>query len=144
MKIKKTKKEQITDKIVFLENLGKQRAKELKQNRTKWEIILYNTLKELHFKFQFQVPIVVNKLKAPQLFIIDFLLTDFNIFIEADGKSTHGSKEQIRKDNRRSKLLLQEGLHPIRLFNSQITRFTKEEINTIIQQRIYMLNTLKF
>jgi hypothetical protein len=74
---KKTKKQLLQEKIEFLEALGIQYAKDLNKNKTKWEISLMNTLKELNYPFQFQVPIVVNKLKAPQLFILDFVLYSF-------------------------------------------------------------------
>ena len=77
--MKKTKKQQIQDKILYLENLGLQYAKDLYKNKTKWEIILYNILKEANYNFDFQRPVVVNKLKSPQLFILDFVLIPFNL-----------------------------------------------------------------
>ena len=99
---------------------------------TGWEKILYKILKDLHYNFKFQVPIVVPVGKSYKLYILDFLLTDYNIFIEADGKSTHGSKEQIKKDNLRSKHLLKLGLHPLRFSNKQISAFSSKQINEII------------
>jgi len=77
--MKKTKKQQIQDKIIFLQDLGLQYAKDLNKNRTKWEIILYSILKEANYNFDFQRPVVVNKLKSPQLFILDFVLIPFNL-----------------------------------------------------------------
>lgn len=130
---RKTKKEQIEDKIIFLENLGKTYSKRNKNNATKWESSLFNTLSELHYKFKFQVPYIVNKTKNPQLFILDFLLTDYNIILEADGKTTHSSKEQIRQDNKRTRLLKKEGFHVLRLWNKQISTFSKEVIDQIIK-----------
>lgn len=134
-KIKKTKKEQIEDKIIFLENLGKDYSKKNRNNATKWESSLFNTLSELHYKFKFQVPYIVNKTKNPQLFILDFLLLDYNIILEADGKQ-HFTKENIKKDNKRSKFLKKEGFHIIRLSNRQISTFSKEVIDQIIKIRI--------
>ena len=134
--MKKTKKQQVQDKILFLENLGLQYAKDLNKNKTKWEIILYNILKEAGYNFDFQRPVVVNKLKSPQLFILDFVLIPFNLVIEVDGKSTHGTKAQIKSDNRRTKLLKQEGYEILRFWNSQLTNYTKNQILDIISKRI--------
>lgn len=136
---KKTKKEQLQDKIAFLENIGKINAKNLSKNRTTWETKLYNTLKDLHYKFEFQVPVIVNKLKAPQLFILDFYLKEFNLVIEVDSKQFHSNPKDIKSDNRRTKLLKKEGFDILRFWNSQITRYSKEEIQAIISQRILML-----
>lgn len=140
--MKKPKKEQLLDKISFLENIGKINAKNLSKNRTQWETSLYNTLKELHYKFEFQVPVIVNKLKAPQLFILDFYLKEFNLVIEVDGKQHHTSPKDVKSDNRRTKLLRKEGFDILRFWNSQITRYSKEEIQAIISQRILMLKNL--
>ena len=134
--MKKTKKQQIQDKIIFLQDLGLQYAKDLNKNRTKWEIILYNILKEANYNFDFQLPVVVNRLKSPQLFILDFVLSPFNLVIEVDGKSTHGTKAQIKSDNRRTKLLKQEGYEILRFWNSQLTNYTKNQILDIIAKRI--------
>ena len=134
--MKKTKKQQIQDKILYLENLGLQYAKDLNKNRTKWEIILYSILKEAGYNFDFQLPVVVNRLKSPQLFILDFVLIPFNLVIEVDGKSTHGTKAQIKSDNRRTKLLKQEGYEILRFWNSQLTNYTKNQILDIISKRI--------
>ena len=134
--MKKTKKQQIQDKIIFLQDLGLQYAKELDKNKTKWEIILYNILKEAGYNFDFQRPVVVNKLKSPQLFILDFVLIPFNLILEVDGKSTHGTKTQIKSDNRRTKLLRAEGYEILRFWNSQLTNYTKNQILDIISKRI--------
>lgn len=134
--MKKTKKQQIQDKIIFLQDLGLQYAKDLNKNKTKWEIILYNILKEANYNFDFQLPVVVNRLKSPQLFILDFVLIPFNLVIEVDGKSTHGTKAQIKSDNRRTKLLKQEGYEILRFWNSQLTNYTKNQILDIISKRI--------
>jgi len=134
-KIKKTKKEQIEDKIIFLENLGKDYSKKNRNTATFWESSLFNTLSELHYKFKFQVPYIVNKTKNPQLFILDFLLLEYNIILEADGKQ-HYTKENLKKDNKRSKFLKKEGFHIIRLSNRQISSFTRSDIDQIIKTKI--------
>ena len=141
--MKKTKKQQIQDKIIFLQDLGLQYAKDLNKNRTKWEIILYSILKEANYNFDFQRPVVVNKLKSPQLFILDFVLIPFNLILEVDGKSTHGTKAQIKSDNRRTKLLKQEGYEILRFWNSQLTNYTKNQILDIIAKRIISKSLVK-
>ena len=141
--MKKTKKQQIQDKIIFLQDLGLQYAKDLNKNKTKWEIILYNILKEANYNFDFQLPVVVNRLKSPQLFILDFVLIPFNLVIEVDGKSTHGTKAQIKSDNRRTKLLKQEGYEILRFWNSQLTNYTKNQILDIITKRIISKSLVK-
>ena len=141
--MKKTKKQQIQDKILFLENLGLQYAKDLNKNKTKWEIILYNILKETGYNFDFQRPVVVNKLKSPQLFILDFVLIPFNLVIEVDGKSTHGTKTQIKSDNRRTKLLRAEGYEILRFWNNQLSNYTKNQILDIITKRIISKSLVK-
>jgi len=134
--MKKTKKQQIQDKIIFLQDLGLQYAKDLNKNKTKWEIILYNILKEAGYNFDFQRPVVVNKLKSPQLFILDFVLIPFNLIIEVDSKQHHSSSKDVKSDNRRTKLLKQEGYNVLRFWNNQLTNYTKNQILDIISKRI--------
>ncbi len=52
----------------------KEKAKELSKNKTKWETSLYTTLKDLHYKFKFQVPVICAEKHG---YILDFLLTDY-------------------------------------------------------------------
>ena len=134
--MKKTKKQQIQDKILFLENLGLQYAKNLNKNKTKWEITLYNILKEAGYNFDFQRPVVVNKLKSPQLFILDFVLIPFNLIIEVDSKQHHSSSKDVKSDNRRTKLLRAEGYQILRFWNRQLDNYTKNQILDIIAKRI--------
>jgi very-short-patch-repair endonuclease len=141
--MKKTKKQQIQDKIVFLQDLGLQYAKDLNKNKTKWEIILYNILKEANYNFDFQRPVVVNKLKSPQLFILDFVLIPFNLIIEVDSKQHHSSSKDVKSDNRRTKLLKQEGYNVLRFWNNQLTNYTKNQILDIIAKRITSKSLVK-
>lgn len=140
---RKTKKDQITDKIIFLENLGKEYSKKNRKNATIWESSLFKSLSELHYKFKFQVPYIVNKTKNPQLFIFDFLLTDYNIILEVDSIKHHTKSKDVKNDNKRSRLLKKEGFHILRLFNKQISSFSKEIIDQIIKQRILSLTIPK-
>lgn len=141
--MKKTKKQQVQDKILFLENLGLQYAKDLNKNRTKWEIILYSILKEANYNFDFQLPVVVNRLKSPQLFILDFVLIPFNLIIEVDSKQHHSSSKDVKSDNRRTKLLKQEGYTVLRFWNRQLDNYTKDQILDIIAKRIISKSLVK-
>jgi len=135
---KLTKKEKEDNKYLFLVELGKKYSKENKE--TEWEAKLNKTLRELGIKFQTQVPHIYQRKK---LYVLDFLLNDYQIVIEADGKQWHSSKQQIRKDNLRTKHLRADGFHIIRLWNSQITRYTNQEIKEIIDNKLKMLKDLK-
>ncbi len=126
----KTKKQQ------YLENLEQflhKRAKILRNKRTKWEAIMYSYLKQIGYKFKFQVPAICRNKYG---YILDFLLTDYNLIIEIDGKAFHNSKEQKKKDNQRTRRLLKEGFHLIRLSNKQVSVLTKEQIHDIISTKI--------
>lgn len=142
-KVKKTKEEKLASKIKMLENLGKQYSGELIAKQTTWEKILYTYLKDLHYKFKFQVPVVVNKTVKPKLFILDFLLTDYNLIIEADSVKHHTSKSDVKSDNYRSKLLKKEGYYILRLTNKQVSLYSKEDVNDIIQTKIKCYNIQK-
>jgi very-short-patch-repair endonuclease len=131
-KKRKTKEESIQTLKQFLDRM----AKKLRARRTQWEQSLYVTLKDLGYKFEFQKPVVC---RGKYGYILDFVLTDYNIVIEADGVSTHGSKEQQKKDGVRTRRLKKEGYSLIRLWNRQISTYSKEQINDIIQTKIELL-----
>lgn len=132
---KKTKKE--IDLVKLSQWLNRE-AKKKRMSLTKWEHILAKHLRDLGYKFKMQVPII-HKTTG---YIVDFLLTDYPIFIEADGK-WHNTPEQKKRDNRRTKHLQKEGIYPIRLANKQISTFTKQQINDIIQLKIQMLTNVE-
>jgi very-short-patch-repair endonuclease len=135
LKKKRTKKEVDVERLQqFLNRM----AKKLRGNRTKWEQSFYITLKSLGYKFEFQKPIICREKYG---YILDFLLSDFNIVVEIDGKSTHGSKEQQKKDNQRSRRIKKEGFHILRFWNSQVSVFTKEQVDQIIKQKISLIKS---
>mgnify|MGYP003440406850 FL=1 len=123
-----------------LQNFLNIHSKRMINNPTKWELQIRKTLSDLHYNFKTQVPYITKKLKG---YIIDFLLTDYNIIIEIDGKSTHSSKAQVKKDNKRANDLKKEGFAIIRLWNSQVTRYSPQDIDDIIQNKINMLKSLE-
>jgi len=146
-KVKKVYKKQLPKKtesanqISFKEEkrllqLGRKYSKELKEKATKWELIVKQFLEELGYDFTFQYYTVA----VDKLFILDFYFPQYKLGLEIDGYSTHGSKEQRKADNERSKKLKKLGISIIRLWNSQVSAFTKEQINDIIQTKLKMLN----
>ncbi len=127
----------------FLENLGETYSKRLKEEATKWEKILYDYLEEGGYSFDFQVPVVVELKKYNKLYILDFLLKDYNLVIEVDSIRYHGTKEQIKSDNKRTKNLEKIGYTVMRIYNSQIENLKKELLMEAIETKIKLLKTVK-
>lgn len=123
----------------FLTSQGKIFAEDLKQKATEYEKILYKILKELKYNFKFQEPFIVPVGKSYKLYIVDFLLTDYNIFIECDG-NFHQTPINKKKDNLRTKHLSKIGLYPIRFTNGQISSFNKANIDNIIRTKISLIS----
>ena len=131
---KKTKqsKQQLVE---FLQEKGREYAKELKKNATQWELKFKGILEGLGYKFKFQVPVICN---SKHLYILDFLLIDYQIFIELDG-SQHFTKEGKKKDNLRTKRLRKEGYEPLRFPNKQVDNLTTDQIKSIIETKIKLI-----
>lgn len=123
--------------VKFLQEKGDQFSKELKNKATIWELRFIDILNELGYNFKFQVPVICSN---KYLYILDFVLTDFNIFIELDGYQ-HFTKQGMKKDNLRTKRLKKIGYQPLRFPNKQIETFTTEQIKSIIETKI---NLIKF
>lgn len=132
----KTKSQQTYEWLVAK---GKEFSKDLRNKATEHEKLFYKILKDLHYKFEFQVPVIANK---KHLYILDFLLVDYQIFIELDG-SQHFTPEGKKKDNLRTKRLRKEGYEPLRFANKQVTTFSKENIDQIIKTKISLINLAK-
>lgn len=133
---KLTKKEKEEQYYQFLINLGRQYSKKNRENATKWEIKLSKLLSNLHVRFDTQVPHIHNKKK---LYILDVVLTDYNIVLEVDSKQHHTSKEDVKNDKLRTRRLKKDGFYVVRLWNSQITLFTESDLERIIELAIEML-----
>lgn len=129
---RKTKEQNLESLLQFL----RRKAKLMRLRKTIWEQSLYDTLKDLHYKFKNQVPIICIEKYG---YIVDFLLTDYNLIIEVDGRSTHASKEQQKADNQRSRRLKKEGYEILRFWNKQISTFNKEQIDQIIKSKIQLI-----
>lgn len=133
-----SKKKRKTKKEISIQGLSMWLDRQAKYNRinaNEYEKKLYKILKDLGYKFKFQAPLIYKT----HGYIVDYLLSDYPIFIEADGKKWHSSPEQIKKDNLRTRRIRTLGYYPIRLTNRQITTYTPKDINDIIQFKIQML-----
>ena len=101
------------------------RARQLRQNMTKAEKILWNKLrgKQLNgCKFRRQQPIGD--------YIVDFVCFDENLIIEVDGGQHAKQKEQ---DRERSQWLDQEGFKVIRFWNNDILSNTENVVEEILR-----------
>ena len=106
------------------------RAKELRNNVTHAEMILWGYLKTrpLGYKFRRQHPIGI--------YIADFFCYKLKLIIEVDG-SVH-TKEEIKKhDEERQKILNSEGIKVIRFTNEEVIRHSEriiEKIQTMLHE----------
>ncbi len=70
---------------------------------------------------------------------VDFILKDARLIIELDGHDYHSTKEQIQKDNIRSRYLTLAGYSVIRFSGSEVHRNAKacvEKVRRIYKERI--------
>lgn len=89
-------------------------AKNLRKNATKQEKHLwYDFLKNYEIKFQRQ--------KAIGEYIVDFYCPSLKIAIEIDGNQHH-SIEGLEKDRVRTEEINKQGIHIIRITNTQIDK----------------------
>jgi len=106
----------------------KQRARELRNNSTLAEVLLWNVLKRkqmMGFDFHRQKPI--------DNYIVDFYCPELNLVIELDGDS-HFLKE--KEDADRQQQLERLGLHFLR-FDDLDVKFQMEKILTTIREWIH-------
>jgi cyclase len=104
------------------------RAKELRNNITPAEMVLWNYLrtKPLGYKFRRQHPLGI--------YIADFFCYKLKLVIEVDG-SIHNNEIVKQNDKERQKLIESEGIRVIRFTNSEITKQLEmviEKIKTLL------------
>jgi very-short-patch-repair endonuclease len=102
------------------------RARVLRSNMTKAEIILWSRLRSKKidgYKFRRQQPIFD--------YVIDFYCDELKLIIEVDGE-IHSLSEKAGYDSKRDKLLKINGFHVIRLSNFEIETEIDSTINKII------------
>ncbi|MDJ0632075.1 MAG: DUF559 domain-containing protein [Xenococcaceae cyanobacterium MO_188.B29] len=102
------------------------RSKELRQNMTPAEKILWQQLRAKHF----------NNLKfcRQQIiegFIVDFYCHSLGLVIEIDGKI---HEKQIEYDHDRDKILSAKDLHILRFTNEQVTQNIESVLKTICEK----------
>lgn len=100
------------------------RAKELRNNVTETEMILWGYLKTkpLGYKFRRQHPLGI--------YIVDFFCYKLKLVIEVDG-SVH-TKEDIKiNDEKRQRLIESEGLKVLRFTNDEVTKHPEMVIKKI-------------
>ena len=102
------------------------RAKELRQNMTPAEKILWQHLRAKRFnnlKFRRQ--------QILEGFIVDFYCHSLGLIIEVDGKIHNKQKEY---DRDRDKILSANNLHILRFTNEQVRENIEAVLNTIIEK----------
>lgn len=108
-------------------NLLFQKAKELRENMTQAELVLWEYLRQhpLGYKFRRQHPLGI--------YIVDFYCHKLKLVIEVDG-SIHDLQAVKDVDVERQRLLEMDGLKIVRFTNEEILK-TKE----IVIEKIYLL-----
>lgn len=107
------------------------KAQSLRNNETQAEKILWEKLKNNQLKgnkFRRQHPI--------SLFIADFYCHQLKLIIELDGEY-HNTLEQVKKDDKRTQVLQDNGMKIIRFTNDEIENNLDRvitEINLIIEK----------
>lgn len=101
------------------------KAKDSRDNETEVEKLLWKNLKNNQlggFKFRRQHPI--------SLYIADFYCHRLKLIIEIDG-GYHFTKEQIQKDEERTKILEFNGVNVIRFSNDEVLSNIDNVLNEI-------------
>jgi very-short-patch-repair endonuclease len=102
------------------------RARELRSNMTRAEIILWSRLRSKKvngYKFRRQQPIFD--------YIVDFYCNELKLIIEVDGE-IHSLNEKPKYDLKRDNILKINGYHIIRLSNLEVETEINSAINKII------------
>ena len=103
----------------------KELAKNLRNNSTKAEIILWQKLKRKQmygYDFQRQKPI--------DNYILDFYCYELNLGIEVDGYS-HEFLEVYQKDTIKEKKMLELGINVLRFTDNQVLKDTENVLRAI-------------
>ena len=112
-------------------NLLFEKAKELRENMTHAELVLWEYVRQrpLGFKFRRQHPLGI--------YVVDFYCHQLKLIIEVDG-SVHDLKEVQEADLVRQRQLEIDGLKVIRFTNEEILK-TKE---VVIERINFLINEL--
>lgn len=107
----------------------KQRARELRNNSTLGEVLLWKKIKKRKLGFQFHRQVPINH------FIVDFYCHELQLAIEVDG-SIHDNPKQKAKDIERQYRLEQLGVRFIRITDKDV----KKNMDAVIQ---FLSNRIK-
>lgn len=113
------------------------RARVLRSNMTKAEIILWSRLRSKQingYKFRRQQPLFD--------YVVDFYFDEFKLIIEVDGE-IHSFSERANYDSKRDNILKINGYHIIGLSNLEIETEINSAINKIISYISENLGVLK-
>ena len=112
--------------IIWYEPTLKEKARELRNNSTKPEIILWLELKgkSLGYDFHRQKPI--------NYFIVDFFCQELMLAIEIDGKG-HNWDENLQNDIQRDKKLAELGITVFRFSNTEIFNELDKVLYSIVK-----------
>ena len=102
----------------------KQLSRNLRNNSTKAEIILWKELRSAALGYTF------NRQKPILKYIVDFYCKPLNLVIEVDGIS-HWDEEQQEKDKNRQKELENLGLHFLRFDDNDVLKDLENVIRSI-------------
>ena len=89
------------------------------------EIMLENMLKEAKISYEAQKVML-------QRYVVDFLLIDYPVVIEADG-SVHRLSKTKKRDEERDRLLLEAGYYTLRFTGTEINQSPANCINQVIE-----------
>jgi len=101
-----------------VERVSRKWRRELIENMTPSERLVFSYLKKLDYKVEIQKIIFYSKGK---FYIVDFYLPDYKIVIEVDGKQ-HYWKEGIVNDKIRTKRLQQCGVLDVVRFSNDVCK----------------------
>lgn len=102
------------------------RAKELRQNMTPTEKILWQQLRAKRFK-----GLKFRRQQIIEGFIVDFYCHSLGLVIEVDGKI---HEQQIKYDRNRDKILLSKDLRILRFTNEQVIKNIESVLNSIVEK----------
>lgn len=127
----------MNSKFLYQNKIFKDRRKELRNNSTEAEKVLWNYLKHRKlggFKFVRQYSV------GP--YILDFYCSKFRLAIELDG-ATHKEKEEVLYDIDRTKYLEGANIKTIRFWNDEVIKNVDMVLNEINRQISNIVTPLK-
>lgn len=120
----------MNSKFLYQNNIFKDRRKELRNNATEAEKVLWEHLKHSKLEgFKF-----IRQYSAGG-YILDFFCPKLRLAIELDGNQ-HGEKEAVLYDRDRSKYLEGANIIIMRFWNSELVKNPKIAVNQIYKQAV--------